>query len=609
MDDVPPARRRERRPRPSDDDGLAHARLSFLTNESVDHDQVRDAIVASWWRSRQCQVPADRIEVPYFDDLDLDSPLIHSTEPVLRRLGEQLEGQPISLILTDQAGAVLTQRTGDPDLQRHLEGVHLAPGFSYGEQFVGTNGIGTALEGRGAMHVFGHEHYAENLENLACAGVPIHHPISGRTIGAIDLTCWRKDAGKLLVALAKSTAEQIRQALLTTTGIRDLELFQSYLQACQHTSGAVIALNNNVVMMNGRARQALDPDDQSALLTHAAQLLGEDRRSTTVFDLPTGLRVQMHCRRVYGTDRSMSGGVLHIRAFEADEDTPGTGEPPPSRLPPGMVGHTPLWLRCCRDVRACCADGQWVALAGEPGVGKYTLASRMFQWRNPTGRLHTLDAAGASAGWLDAVRRELRNHGADALLIRHVDRLDSTNAAALAAALREVRDGEGGGAPWVAVTVTQPREEAEPNPALAELLDLQARTVHVPPLRYRPEDLRELVPFFLERLSDNGDLSCSPAAMQQLMRSTWPGNITELYRVLKQTTRHRRRSGTIQPSDLPADFHTVTRRPLTQLESMERDAIVKNLNDTRGNKVQAAKLLGISRATIYRKIHDYGIVT
>src|SRR6202042_2099060 len=124
-------------------------------------------------------------------------------------------GQPISVILTDAAGVVLTRLTSDPDLERHLDGVYLAPGFSYAEEFVGTNGIGTALEGGQPAHVFGHEHYAEHLEDLACAGVPIRHPISGRTLGAVDLTCWRKDADPLLVALAKTTADQIMQALLT----------------------------------------------------------------------------------------------------------------------------------------------------------------------------------------------------------------------------------------------------------------------------------------------------------------------------------------------------------------------------------------------------------
>ncbi len=53
---------------------------------------------------------------------------------------------------------------------------------------------------------------------------------------------------------------------------------------------------------------------------------------------------------------------------------------------------------------------------------------------------------------------------------------------------------------------------------------------------------------------------------------------------------------------------TVSRRLLSPLESIERDAIVQSLQDHDGNKVRAAEALGMSRATIYRKIHEYGIV-
>ena len=138
---------------------------------------------------------------------------------------------------------VLSRLTGDGELERHLDRVLLAPGFSYAEKFVGTNGIGTALEVGGPTHVFGHEHYAENLEDLACAGVPIHHPVTGRLVGAVDLTCWRKDAGSLLLTLAKTTAEQIRQALLADASASQLELFQEYLRTCSRTTGIVFALD------------------------------------------------------------------------------------------------------------------------------------------------------------------------------------------------------------------------------------------------------------------------------------------------------------------------------------------------------------------------------
>src|SRR6202011_3817361 len=145
-------------------DRLAEARDRFLAAEPVDPNAVRKPILASWWRSRQWHVAADHIELDYLRDPDLECNLARTADPVLRHLHEQLDGQPISIILTDSAGVVLTRLTADHDLERHLDDVKLAPGFSYAEARVGTNGIGTALESGGPAHVFGAEHYAEHLE-------------------------------------------------------------------------------------------------------------------------------------------------------------------------------------------------------------------------------------------------------------------------------------------------------------------------------------------------------------------------------------------------------------------------------------------------------------
>jgi transcriptional regulator of acetoin/glycerol metabolism len=95
--------------------------------------------------------------------------------------------------------------------------------------------------------------------------------------------------------------------------------------------------------------------------------------------------------------------------------------------------------------------------------------------------------------------------------------------------------------------------------------------------------------------------------MQLLVRSSWPGNTEQLWQVLRRVVQHRR-TGSIQPADLPPECWTVSRRLLSPLESIERDAIVQSLQDHDGNKVRAAEALGMSRATIYRKIHEYGIV-
>ena len=70
----------------------------------------------------------------------------------------------------------------------------------------------------------------------------------------------------------------------------------------------------------------------------------------------------------------------------------------------------------------------------------------------------------------------------------------------------------------------------------------------------------------------------------------------------------RRRTGEITPMDLPEFCHTTSRHVLTPWETLERDAIVNALLETGGDKPKAATMLGISRATIYRKINTYGIM-
>ena len=299
---------------------------------------MRDTILASWWRSRDWKVAADRIDLSYIRDPDLDSPLTRTALPILRHLRESLEGQPISVILTDANGIVLTRMTADHDLERHLESVKLA-GFSYAEEFVGTNGIGTALEVGRPAHVFGHEHYAEKLEDLACAGVPIHHPISGKTVGAVDLTCWRKDADPLLIALAKTTADQITQALLTAGSAPELELLQEYLRACRHSAGIVLALNNDMVMMNEYARQTLDPGDQVVLLGQAADALASRDPGLVVVELPSGIRARLQCRPVRGTGQPAGGAGEADRPARSRQDrrtaSPVSVQDVPSR--PGRI--------------------------------------------------------------------------------------------------------------------------------------------------------------------------------------------------------------------------------------------------------------------------------
>jgi len=586
---------------PADAVGLARAREDFLRVESIEPQGVRQAILASWWRSRESKVAADRLELRYVRDPNLDTPLTRSAAPVLQHLREQLDGQPLSIVLTDPAGVVLSRLTADKALERHLDRVHLAPGFSYAEADVGTNGIGTALEAGRAMQVFGHEHYAEHLEDLACAGVPIRHPISGKTVGLLDLTCWRRDAGPLLVTLAKTTAEQIRQALLTETGMREIELLHAYLRACKHSTGMVFALNNDVVMMNETARSTLGAGDQAALLKHAAEALAA-KRGTVHVELPSGAHVILHTRPVQGAGR-VAGGVVDVRVVDAPVAVAAGGTSTAAigtrMLLPGLVGSGALWRRACLEVEAVHRAGGWLVVEGEAGTGKVALLRALHQRVDPGGRSSALEApAEEQAAWTKQVRAALAQ-GEGTVVLSHLERLADPATRVLAAALQDAARRQSA---WIAVAVSPD----PPRPELARLLRLFPTTVQVPPLRHHVEDVEPLVAFLLHRLGHGGKLTCSREAMQLLLRFNWPGNVGQLLETLRWVLRHRR-SGAILPGDLPPEIQSLSRHRLSPLESMERDAIVLALADAHGNKSLAARALGMSRATIYRKIHEYGI--
>ena len=614
-------------------DPLAEARDRFLAAEPVDRKVVREPILASWWRSRDWRIAADRLDLSYLGAPDLDTMLARSAEPVLRHLHEQLDGQPISIILTDANGLVLRRLTGDRDLERQLDTIMLIPGFSYAEEVVGTNGIGTALESGGPTHVFGHEHYAERLEGMACAGVPLRDPLSGKTVGVIDLTCWRRDADPLMLSLVKSTADQLGQALTETSNGRDLRLLQEYTRACRHTGGIVLALGNDVVMLNDHARRALSPADQAALISQATETLSAEASAAGVRGRLAGAwrGDGRPAERGGGQDVLPPGGrIRHARGLRRRPVRSPTAwctsswSPPPRRRPRRRSARAPPWRCPASSARArpgggpaglaeaSYERGEWLALEGEHGVGKLALVRAVHQRRNPAAPCHVLDAADAAHDhdWVAQVRAELLE-GTGMLVLRHVHLLNARQVRTLAGALQEARDASRhhprrDDPPGMRVAVTLDRAAARAD--LAGLLRLFPGSVDVPPLRHHSEDLRDLVPFFLGKLSQQGRVTCSTAAMQLLLRHTWPGNAAQLWRVLKQVVQ-RRRVGQIMPEDLPPECWTVSRRVLSPLESIERDAIVQSLLDHGGNKIRAARALGMSRATIYRRIREYGIVT
>jgi hypothetical protein len=240
-----------------------------------------------------------------------------------------------------------------------------------------------------------------------------------------------------------------------------------------------------------------------------------------------------------------------------------------------------------------------VVLEGESGSGRAKLGQAVAQHVAPERAVRVLRAHDfATAGDLVAELESITDDEDFAVVIANMDSL-TTDALEPLAAVLQVRAGRG----WVAATVG-----AGPRSPLVDMLVLPffTHTVTVPALRHRIEDLEELVPNLLRDLTRGADVRLDRNAMRQLAKLPWPGNVRQLRKVLAETVA-RQRSGLIGVDKLPAECRSLARRKLTQIEALERDAIVRSLQENGGSKAAAADALGMSRATIYRKIKEFGI--
>jgi two-component system response regulator HydG len=137
--------------------------------------------------------------------------------------------------------------------------------------------------------------------------------------------------------------------------------------------------------------------------------------------------------------------------------------------------------------------------------------------------------------------------------------------------------------------------------------------VKLPPLRERKSDIPLLVNFFLEKFSDGQRpiRTISEDAMRRLMAYDWPGNVRELENAVERAVALG--SGPIlHMGDLPSNLQQssseklLESNELTTLDEMERRAILRALRETNGDKLAAARLLGIGKTTLYRKLKQYG---
>ena len=562
--------------------------LEALTRGGEAHG-VRDEIVASWRRSLAHGVPRDVLTPPYDESvLDPGSPLVRAADPVLEQLGVDLDSSPSCVTLADHHGRILRRVTGDPRLGARLDEASAAPGFSYAERYVGTNALGTALHDRRMVVVHEREHFHDVLAGVCGSASPVRDPVTGRVLGAVGIAAPARPGDASWSALVRQTGLLVENRLFDLHADGQRELYAAYLAALRHGRG-VFAVGPDLLRAPPEVRERLAGVVHDRLWEQVVDALATRAEAHVAVDVG-GETVPVRVRALEHRGR-LVGAVGEVRPVE---ETQLLAQPSgPVLLPRQYAGWSAPVRAAAVALRRLAQDNRPVCVVGETGTGKATMVERVAGKALVDRPLLRLDAAAALV-CPDQVAEHLAA-GAP-VVVRHAEALDAATVEDLVrrSAHPSARRG------WLALTWRgDPAVTGAGNgPTL--------RVVALPPLRSRPDDVGRAVEELLRSRGEGRHVTFTPALVERLRRQPWPTNLTGLAEVVDQLLA-RRDGPVVDVAALDEVFQAAVRRRLTPVEWLLRAAIVDALRAHQGNKDLAAASLGMSRASIYRKVKSLDI--
>jgi transcriptional regulator of acetoin/glycerol metabolism/DNA-binding CsgD family transcriptional regulator len=273
---------------------------------------VRQEILSSWQRTAAAGATPEALHPPYSGDVELETRLERAAAPVIDHLATDLAGTETGLVLSDDRGMVTSRRVFSADLESALDRVMLAPGFSFKEEQVGTNGIGTALVDRSPVFVRGGEHFTSAFIQTACAGAPITDPGNGEVLGVIDLSTFLTEAQSLMLPLVKRAAWEIEQRLVQDGPVMERLLYQHFLQARRKAKQPLVLVSEHTILTNTAASRLLRPADRAGLWDWALRVMATPGSPASEVRLTTGLTAVAECEPVYDA-QVLIGAVIRLR--------------------------------------------------------------------------------------------------------------------------------------------------------------------------------------------------------------------------------------------------------------------------------------------------------
>ncbi len=565
--------------------------------------------------------------------------------PVMEMLFGQIEGTQSMVVLCDSAGTII-HSIGDDDFLSRAAKVALQPGVNWSEPTKGTNAVGTALIEELPTLVHADEHYLHANHFLTCSAAPIFDP-RGNVLGVLDVSGDHRSYHAHTMALVTLSARMIENQWLGDDHRHALRLhFHRRPEFIGTLMEGILAVapDGRVLGANRGAQEQLGLSGVAVRMQTLQSLFG-----TTVGALVDHFRAPTVQPWVV---RSQRGQAFHLRAqFSGPPWSRGLdmgasavpsapqqalSAPLPQALPaprgPGqaMLPASGLAALHSGDVQMTAVlnelqrvrdHGVPVVLLGETGTGKDVLA-RALHHDSPRAVAHFVAVPCAAVSATELETAVQRAEGGT-LYLDGVGELPPALQAQLLHRLDEPAFG------LICASSQALRAGAGPGDLREDLFHrLQGLTVTLPPLRQRG-DLPEMAQRMLDNLAHPRLMQLTAATLAQLAAGLWPGNLRQLQRVLRTAALLAEPGNRIEPRHLPADAVAgpvvvpgagpavvpvaapvdaptapafLHRAQTETLQQTERRAMEQALHACGGNVSQAARRLGVSRNTLYRRL-------
>ena len=576
---------------------------------------------------------------------------------ILSHLYEQIRASGSVVILTDSSGLIL-ETLGDPDFLDRASQVALKPGAVWDEKLRGTNAIGTALARSSAVEILGSEHFLDCHSFLTCSAAPLADA-SGRILGAIDISGDFRAYQRHTLGLVRMTAQMVERRLF------DAEFGREILIAFHHQMESVGTLQEGVLAFSpDGALLGANPVALQLLGHQRARIRQLDFEY--LFDLPFGQFMDRACRgsgslialptrsggRFYGQLRGSGDYGRSEPVHRREEALPVIRKmmerPLEDRasLDALDTGDPTLSLAISRAKRVVGKEIPLLIL-GESGVGKEMFA-QAFHAAGPrrSGAFVALNCAaipenlieselfGYVGGAFTGARREgyigkIQQASGGTLFLDEIGDMPLNLQARLLRVLQERMVTPLGGAKSIPVDISLVCATHRQLPTAVKegrfRQDLYYRvnglSVTLPPLRER-EDIRQIATGIVARENGNNRrVRISEAVFELFGRYAWPGNIRQLQNVLRvalalldddenciglehlpeELLCGEGMTGANEAMTSPLQQPMAESQPAS-LGQIELQAVERMLKECKGNVSAAARALGISRNTLYRKL-------